>query len=305
MQSHLISLLLLILLVGCSKEPAPIKGNVFIKTNGGQTLKLALVTVCLFNEEQVAAAVEKAQNDLSPEYNVLTQKEKEIESSALKKTKEVNISAEEYTKALERVDELEKTRPQKPFYFETSDTDVFVTRDVVSEPFTVSPKFKEKKNKYEELELKAKQAQDVYLLRATKWREEYDLAKEQLENTKKNALLLNDQLLEIKKEHLLYLKRLAGWSQEFQERFFKFLPSPLLSAKSDADGNFSFQNPPRTRLAIAASSTRRVMDKTENYYWFFYLPENITETSFISLNNETLLDSDYTNSVVRIPHIPK
>jgi hypothetical protein len=53
-------------------------------------------------------------------------------------------------------------------------------------------------------------------------------------------------------------------------RYFATLPSPVASVKTDADGKFSIPLDRTATVVLAANATRRVVNKTENYYWLYH-----------------------------------
>jgi len=289
-----------ILLGGCAIKPNEINGNVFITTKSGECLKLALVPILLFNEEQVKAAVEQAKSTLLLEHKDLNSKLSQIQIAQQKKIKEIESQKDEYDKKREMLSELESRRPRNPQFYPTPNTEVFTTRDIISEPFNINPPIP-KQSKYKVDEQKANQAQEVYNLMATKWREEYDMIKDQVNAAQTQVNKSDEEYESIFEECGSTREELQSWNEKTQQRLFSVLPNPVASTKTDADGNFQFKSIPKGRYAIAASTTRTILTKTEKYYWFIYLPQKSRPEDKNSLNNDNLLAVKNTNSVVQIP----
>ena len=69
-------------------------------------------------------------------------------------------------------------------------------------------------------------------------------------------------------------------------RFFKELPQPIATTKTDADGNFVIQIPDDRDLVIGAAATRAVFGDTESYHWLVRVPK--PPPSRIMLSNDNL-----------------
>lgn len=79
------------------------------------------------------------------------------------------------------------------------------------------------------------------------------------------------------------------------ENYFRgFPPVVLQKAISDPDGKFSIVYRQSKAVIIFAAAQRKVMDKTENYYWLVDAPNNV-ETAQLILSNNNLADVDPDN----------
>jgi len=83
-------------------------------------------------------------------------------------------------------------------------------------------------------------------------------------------------------------------------RYFASLPSPVASVKTDADGKFSIPLHRSATVVLAASATRRLPDKTENYYWLVTVSLDGQPSKRIFLSNDNLTTSDSKDSLVHV-----
>jgi hypothetical protein len=79
--------------------------------------------------------------------------------------------------------------------------------------------------------------------------------------------------------------------------YFKNLPHPIASVKTDADGKFKLELPSSTgQLIVAASATRHVpTGERENYFWAV----KVTPPATVTLSNDNLTDSGATDSALQ------
>jgi hypothetical protein len=78
--------------------------------------------------------------------------------------------------------------------------------------------------------------------------------------------------------------------------FFEGLPTPEVSAKTDADGRFKLSIPDQGEFALVAASSRAVGDRVEKYYWVVRLKP---EDSTVTLSNDNLTSSGSTDSLLK------
>lgn len=74
--------------------------------------------------------------------------------------------------------------------------------------------------------------------------------------------------------------------------FFTALPAGCSKAISDADGNFTIKLPKKGRYALAAKSSRQVVDKKEEYYWLIWINADGSQQSPLILSNNNFVTSD-------------
>jgi hypothetical protein len=79
--------------------------------------------------------------------------------------------------------------------------------------------------------------------------------------------------------------------------YFKNLPHPIASVKTDADGKFKLELPSSTgQVIVTASATRQVpTGERENYFWAV----KVTPPATVTLSNDNLTDSGATDSALQ------
>jgi hypothetical protein len=70
--------------------------------------------------------------------------------------------------------------------------------------------------------------------------------------------------------------------------------------KTDADGKFSIQLNRTGTFVLAANATRRVFNKTENYYWLITVPVDTDLGKRIFLSNDNLATTDSKDSLIHV-----
>jgi hypothetical protein len=83
--------------------------------------------------------------------------------------------------------------------------------------------------------------------------------------------------------------------------YFKNLPHPIASVKTDADGKFKLELPSSTDpVIVVASATRHLpTGERENYFWAV----KVTPPATVTLSNDNLTDSGGTDSVLQTLHL--
>lgn len=289
-----------LLLGGCFFKNADIKGNVFLTTEGGQSLKLGLVSVGVHTEANIQKAVQEAKRAFEKSLEEKKAKLVSFEKECKRMEEEQNKARDEVLKLREQITDLENKRPKNPRYYKSADTEVFTTTIKETAPFNIDPTTTPK-TATEEREEKEKREQEVYELMAQQWRKEYDSVKGRLDEIESKTLV-NEVFLQNCQNTLIEETTAIGtaWKKDFPETLFSNLPQPAIEAKTDADGDFLLPSPPRGKLAISARFTRAQSGKTEIFYWLFFIPKNLPKGGRILLNNENLLTSAYEGSVVNL-----
>lgn len=119
-----------------------------------------------------------------------------------------------------------------------------------------------------------------------------------------------------------YLKRLLEGTARYQKRFKEYLdvlklilsysegkfylsnlPEPLQTTKTDSDGKFSFKLKPG-KYALAAKSSRKVIDSTEEYYWLIWLTVDSVPTKKIMLSNDNLFETYCADCIIKADDLP-
>lgn len=81
--------------------------------------------------------------------------------------------------------------------------------------------------------------------------------------------------------------------------FFSELPTPIRTAKTNADGEFELQVPRSGNFALAASASRLVGDNTEKYFWLVRLDNQGPANQSIMLSNDNLTSSGSSASLLK------
>jgi len=288
----------LLLLGGCVFKPADIKGNVFITTEGGQSIKLGLVSVGVFTEEEIQKTLQSTTQTFEDSLKERRTKLIALEKDFEEKRNEQDKMKEEIFKLREQLSELEKKRPNNPRYYKTPDTEVFTSNIKETEPFNITPK-PPQRTETEQREEKEKREQEVYELMGNQWRDEYDSVKGRLDDLEPKAIV-QEVLLEKYNQTLLEETSALSmaWKTDFPDLLFKNLPKPSVETKTDADGNFTLPSPPRGKLAISARFSGNASSEAKSYYWLFFIPKILPKDGRVLLNNDNLLTSNYADSVI-------
>ena len=88
-----------------------------------------------------------------------------------------------------------------------------------------------------------------------------------------------------------------GWPNS--RFYFKKLPAPKFSTRTNSDGKFKFTIPKTGKFAVAASATRKVASKTEFYFWLIRISLDGKDSVSIILGNHNLATSGSDDSFIR------
>ena len=85
--------------------------------------------------------------------------------------------------------------------------------------------------------------------------------------------------------------------------FFRNLPAPLTSTKTNSDGKFNIRIPGSGLHIITASATRQVSDDAEAYYWLKEIdPKDGSEQAVILSNDNVASTDDIENFINKYAH---
>lgn len=119
----------------------------------------------------------------------------------------------------------------------------------------------------------------------------------------------------INKEFALTYQRFDKKREEynsFEAQYFGFLkgtywleglPRPIQVTKSDADGKFTLKLKPG-RYGLVATSVRKVINSTEEYYWILWMDVNKKSLTKVLLSNDNLLERKSANCAVPFNLLP-
>jgi hypothetical protein len=119
---------------------------------------------------------------------------------------------------------------------------------------------------------------------------------------------LLDEVNRIDKERQSLNKELALIEAEARQYtdtsyWFTDSPVPVQTAKTDADGNFVLRLKPG-KYALVANSRRKVIDKSEEYYWLIWLDVNKGLQNRVFLSNDNLFETFCSDCVMKAGDIP-
>ena len=86
--------------------------------------------------------------------------------------------------------------------------------------------------------------------------------------------------------------------------YLKELPTPLFTAKTDSDGEFTFKLKPG-KYALAASASRKVVDETEVYYWLVWITVDANQQNKVMLSNDNFFGNSGNESVINLAELPE
>jgi hypothetical protein len=93
-------------------------------------------------------------------------------------------------------------------------------------------------------------------------------------------------------------RQVRGW--ESGALYFANLPPPISTVKTDSDGKFSITLDRNTPVVLAAYATRRVVNKTDNYYWLISVSLGGQASKRIFLSNDNLATADSKDSLIHV-----
>jgi hypothetical protein len=86
--------------------------------------------------------------------------------------------------------------------------------------------------------------------------------------------------------------------------YFHYLPKPLKTAETDADGNFQIEVPTGGNYVIGASSRRVLGEKLEYYYWLVPIGPSAKTEARLLLSNNNLSSGTDSDSLIRTIEVP-
>ncbi len=123
---------------------------------------------------------------------------------------------------------------------------------------------------------------------------EYDAALENAENVFRWDFDNADQAIKARESAERKWQKLRSEEKEITASgfFFRELPAPLLSAKTDSEGKFTILIPRSDLHAIAASARRQAADTVEKYYWITPIDPANGSRQAVTLSTDNLLSAD-------------
>jgi hypothetical protein len=83
------------------------------------------------------------------------------------------------------------------------------------------------------------------------------------------------------------------------EYFFESLPSPISSAKTNADGKFTLTLPRQGRYGVVAKASRELFKKKETYFWIVWVSLGGEPSKRLTLSNDNMMGAGSQDSALR------
>jgi hypothetical protein len=300
---QLFSLCLFIVLAGCSPRDEKIDGSIFIVTKGGENFKLGLVTVSIFDKQQIEPLLTKATTDLEKTIKELRAQLVGLNEKQDKAASARNALRQQYENADDLADEILKkiggdsnTRPEytkmdedalqsQIDHYNTAEGDELksIYRDEME-------KTKEEKQKVLETETNWDTLRPDYLKQVDE--------KNRLHQAWQNA---SDESDLYAQTIGIVTGRIQNWQTEQPQIYFSNLPIPPSTAKTDADGKFSLQITKKGEFILVAQAQRQVSDNTEKYFWIIHVHPDGKPEMQIMLSNDNLITANSPEVAVSFP----
>jgi len=294
---------------GCSPKNGTVNGNIFIVTEGAQNIKLGLVTVYLLDEQQVQTLVttttpivEKRLTEIKNSFQPLEQ-ELELKKAAIAETDPKYKEEQRLADEAETEGEFEPfisngSRPQWTIY----DAQALQKARQDYAKFGPNEYSLESVEARQNLEKLTDDANDIFKRQKLwdKWRPIYLKHFNESKRLSDELTQLNGRVEQLEDQIKTQKALLKKWLSLNSAAYFENLPDSIPSAKTDADGNFSFSIPRKGRFALAAKAQRNAADNTEEYYWIVWVSLNGELEKKILLSNDNLLTDFSSESAVKL-----
>jgi len=144
---------------------------------------------------------------------------------------------------------------------------------------------------------------------------------EKIKESRAQILTQTEEITSLERDLETLRFRLKDFNREYEGVIFSSLPSPILQAKTNADGEFRIMLPYRGSFCVAARASRRITtDLEENYSWFFRIPPREEEqdklfglfykpfgkptADLVLLSNDNQIKSGFNDSLISYPIKP-
>jgi hypothetical protein len=275
----------LVTLTGCKPNETLLTGQMFIVTQGAENVKLGDVEILLIEKSQVTVFLQKKQYVIDAE---IASRQQDLTDAK----DEINKAQTNYVSFLQK----------KPY--QTNENYV-----KIGSQLAVILKLKNTfQRQYDALDINAKSAESDASYDVDKYNtllNQRTSVQQSLDIENKVAASLQEKLDDIKssaeaeKNNILNsaVSRAANAETKLknyptaEDCLSDFLPAVIKKTISDSDGKFSFSYPHNKSFAIFARAQRKILSKTETYYWIIDTPTNM-KTARILLSNNNLVTVD-------------
>ena len=239
-----------------SEDMWTIEGQVFVRTKGAETIKLSLVDVQLFDAKAISEDVEKKRKAAEPIYESL--------QPILKMAEGKETDAKK-----------ERDRARKVEY------DILLNKSAISRK-AILPYVEEGTELWRTLtEMKGTKALG-------------NVEADQIKTAVAEAVTRREEAWRVAAGVVSEITGKVGYLSSALY-YFKDLPEPIQTTKSDADGKFSFKAPSGSYV-LAAVSRRQTGKETEFYHWMVKL--KVDADKKVMLANDNLSSSGSTDSLI-------
>lgn len=288
-------------LVGCSREEK-IDGSIFIVTKGSENFKLGLVSVSVFDQQQIEPYLAKTTADLEKTLKELKQQRERV-SGEKNKTISASYALEQQfenandlaNKTFLKIGSDLTKRPEFTASDQKSLEEAIENYDSAAAEmkFFYKPKvekLKRYKQEVAEMQTNWDSLKPTYLKQADekdRLYQEWQKAKGESDNYAQSLAAVTE--------------RLDNWPAEQPRVYFNSPPTPLAVAKTDADGKFSLQLYKKGEFVLAAQAQRQVSGNTEKYFWLVRVRPDRKSVMQVMLSNDNLITANSPESAVRFP----
>ena len=236
-------LFLCFVFVGCSPREEKIGGSIFIVTQGGENFKLGLVTVQVFDRQGIESYLAKTTTDLEKILKELKEQQKNLQEKQGKAASIRDGTEQQYERAKDLADEtLQKIggdgakRPE----FSVSDEVILDSDKNMLESGIDDSEKSRYKTEIQNMQREMAEKQTNWDLLKPTYLKQVDE-----ENRLSQALQKSNNELDAYTQPLaLITSQLESWATRYKPlTYVNNLPTPLATAKTDADGKFLFQLP--------------------------------------------------------------
>lgn len=256
--------------LGCSLGRRTINGQVFIATQGGESVKLGMVEVVLLPENSVMERVAARE----AEFKNLLAEVREANAGAIAGCKAINDSPSERARVWR-----EKLQPElREKETRLAQAEVWVAEAERAHNEAESARWTGGESGGGSAGLDKLNAAAANLARA---HEAQDLLRDQCAGLLRRLSHVPDSVVSAK----MIPEPTLSHESYFQTLYLR----AVAKTQTDADGRFSLAVPRSGRFMLAAQSARKLLNTTETYFWLVKVPDSAKQGTPVLLCNSSLL----------------
>jgi hypothetical protein len=248
----IIAISILVMNLGCAPKQREIKGQAYVLMKNGNTLKLSVADVSLFEAERIRPWLSNSLASAQAELEDMEARRKEWIKKSDKISEEI-LSLESERNALGlKIDLAKEARDE-------------AKRNALAA--RTKERLAEARAEF------ATQEKLISELTESRWNKNSELSSKQDEKKKADALAVD------------WAAQIYGFDPT--AKIFSSLPPAASRVRTDADGEFIFKVPVQNDYYVAVAFTREILDSSEKYYWL--LPVGHASERLL-LNNANMFD---------------